>query len=78
MTTDRIDSERELIEFIENLKMANIKIPENVTLEIDSYDLQNCINYSYMWEYTLPFTSNRNVDRFKYMGEKIMFKKKQI
>lgn len=73
MTTDRIDSERELIEFIQKLKMANIEIPENVTLEIDSEHLQDCFND--LWSNTLIFTLNGKIDRFKYMGEKMMFKK---
>lgn len=72
MTTDRIDSERELIEFIQKLKMANIEIPENVTLEIDSEYLQDYfIRRLNAW--TLPFS--KKIDRFKYMGEKMMFKK---
>ena len=35
-TTKRIDSEFELSEFLLKLQVANIEIPSNVTLEIDS------------------------------------------
>ena len=35
-TTSRIDSEDELSMFLHQLAIANIEIPSNVTLEIDS------------------------------------------
>lgn len=73
MTTDRIDSERELIEFIQKLKMSNIEIPENVTLEIDSQHLQDYFNS--LWTNTLLFELKSNITRFKYMGENMVFKK---
>ena len=36
-TTSRVDSEDELSMFLHKLQMANIEIPSNVTLEIDSH-----------------------------------------
>jgi hypothetical protein len=70
-TTNRIDSELELYNFINKLHMACIEIPCNVTLEIDSYIFQsefNLLGQTWMPETLLP------IKRFKYRGEKITFK----
>lgn len=68
----RIDSQFELIKFIQDLRNNNINIPENVTLEIDSKYLKNeiILEANNLWNIPLDV----NVKRFNYMGEKITFK----
>lgn len=72
-TTSRIDSERELQEFLFKLQIADIEIPSNVTLEIDSPIFKSsAVNFLKSW---LP-GDIASVDRFKYRGQNIMFKSK--
>jgi hypothetical protein len=69
-TTNRIDSEYELSQFLDRLQMANIEIPSNVTLEIDSPIFESELKkIAQTWipgeiEPTKPI---------KYRGEKITF-----
>lgn len=75
-TTSRIDSEAELAKFIHKLMMADIKIPSNVTLEIDSPTLKSVLKNNFFKTHRLD-TSNIedvNITRCTYMGEKISFK----
>jgi hypothetical protein len=70
-TTKRIDSELELHNFLNELQMAHIEIPSNVTLEIDSPIFKSefkKLAQTWMPLETLP------IKRFKYRGEKITFK----
>lgn len=68
-TTSRIDSEAELAKFIHKLMMADIEIPSNVSLEIDSIDLK----YE-MQNTTAKWIPKFEVKSFTYMGQKITFK----
>jgi len=70
-TTKRIDSELELHNFLNELQMAHIEIPSNVTLEINSNIFESefkKLAQTWMPEEILP------LKRFKYRGEKITFK----
>lgn len=68
-TTSRIDSETELAKFLHKLMMADIEIPSNITLEIDSPILKREIEKtSRQW---LP---EFELKKITYMGEKITFK----
>lgn len=67
--TNRIDSEKELAEFIHKLMMADIEIPSNVSLEIDSIDLK----YE-MQNTTSKWIPKFELKKFEYMGQKITFK----
>lgn len=73
--TARIDNQLELIKFICDLKSNNIKIPENVTLEIDSEYLKKeiILEANSLWNISLT----QNLKRFEYMGEKITFKQQE-
>jgi hypothetical protein len=72
-TTSRIDSEYELNVFLLKLQMANIEIPSNITLEIDSPIFESELNkLAQTW---IP-GEIKPVNRFKYKGEKIVFKTK--
>ena len=70
-TTSRIDSEVELSIFLHQLAMANIEIPSNVTLEIDSPILKS--EFSKLAQTWIP-GEIEPMKRFKYKGEKITFK----
>ena len=70
-TTNRIDSEDELSMFLHQLAMANIEIPSNVTLEIDSPIFKSEFN-------KLPQTwfpeEIEPLQWCKYKGQRITFK----
>ena len=70
-TTSRIDSEYELAQFLDKLQMANIEIPSNVTLEIDSPIFKSEFN-------KLPQTwfpeEIEPLQWCKYKGQRITFK----
>ena len=70
-TRNRIDSEYELDVFLYQLRVANIEIPSNMTLEIDSPILKSEFN-------KLPQTwmpgELEPMKLIKYKGEKITFK----
>lgn len=68
-TTSRIDSETELSKFLHKLMMADIEIPSNVTLEIDSPILKSEIENT-----TAKWLPEFEVKRIIYMGKKITFK----
>jgi len=68
-TTSRIDSETELVKFIHKLRMADIEIPSNVTLEIDSPILKSDIENT-----TAKWIPQFEVKRIIYMGQNITFK----
>jgi hypothetical protein len=69
--TDRIDSELELLNFIHKLRSANIEIPFNLTLEIDSPILKSEFNkLAQTW---MP-GEIEPMKLIKYKGEKITFK----
>jgi len=68
-TTGRIDSETELVKFIQKLRMSGIEIPSNVTLEIDSPILKSEIENT-----TAKWIPQFEVKRIIYMGENITFK----
>jgi hypothetical protein len=70
-TTKRIDSELELYNFINDLQIAGIEIPNNVTLEINSPILESELKkIAQTWIPGEIFP----MKRFKYRGEKISFK----
>lgn len=70
-TTSRIDSEYELSIFLHQLAMANIEMPSNVTLEIDSPILKSEFNkLAQTW---MP-GEIEPMKLIKYKGEKITFK----
>ncbi|GAG65194.1 unnamed protein product [marine sediment metagenome] len=66
----RIDSLKELNYFLTELKAFNIKLPENVTIEIDSPILRDAINA----EAKQMIGSNIEFKRGEYYGVKITFK----
>jgi hypothetical protein len=70
-TTKRIDSELELHNFLNELQMAHIEIPSNVTLEIDSPIFKSEFN-------KLPQTwfpeEIEPLQWCKYKGQRITFK----
>ena len=70
-TTDRIDSELGLLNFIHKLRSANIEIPSNVTLEIDSPIFKSEFNkLAQTW-----FPGKREpLTRCKFKGQRITFK----
>jgi hypothetical protein len=71
-TTKRIDSGHELSIFLYELMAANIEIPSNITLEIDSPSFESEIN-----EMAQNFISEEKsipMKRFEYMGNKVVFK----
>lgn len=70
-TTDKIDSELELLNFIHKLRSACIEIPSNVTLEIDSPIFKS--ELSKLAQTWIP-GETEPIKRFKYQGEKITFK----
>lgn len=74
--TNRIDSEFELMKFIQKLMMANIDIPSNVSLEIDSNTLKSEITNEFFKAHGIdtPNVDSVDVTRFTYMGQKITFK----
>ena len=74
--TNRIDSEAELAKFLHKLMMANIEIPINVTLEIESNTLEKVLTNSFLNAYGVNIDNIESVSikRLTYMGEKITFK----
>lgn len=74
--TNRIDSEKELAEFIHKLMMAGIEIPSNVTLEIESPTLENEIKNNFFNAHGIDTSGVERVEiqRVTYMGQKITFK----
>lgn len=74
--TNRIDSEKELAEFIHKLMMVGIEIPSNVTLEIESNILEKVMMNNFFNAYGIDIDNIESVKltRFTYMGEKITFK----
>lgn len=74
--TNRIDSEEELAKFIHKLMMANIDIPSNVTLEIESNTLENVIKNNFFNAHGIDTSGVERVEikRLTYMGQKITFK----
>ena len=71
MTTKRIDSELELHNFITQLQITGIEIPNNVTLEIDSPIFES--EFKKLAQIWIP-GQILPMKRFKYRGEKITFK----
>lgn len=76
----RVDSESELIKFINQLKSAEIVIPENLTFEFDSQELQIFFN-ELANHYLQPpfdgvniFSPDNNITEFIYFGHKIKLK----
>jgi hypothetical protein len=70
-STDRIDSELELYNFLNKLRSAYIEIPSNVTLEIDSPIFKSEFNkFAQTW---IP-GEIEPMTRFRYQGEQITFK----
>jgi hypothetical protein len=70
-TTKRIDSEDELSIFLHQLAMANIEIPSNVTLEIDSPHFKSEFNkLAQTW---LP-GEREPLTWCKFKGQRIAFK----
>lgn len=76
MKATRIDSQRELIEFIHALKEHNIEIPENVTLEIDSKFLKEELELmvNSFWGFKIV----SGLHRFKYMDQEVVFKHEEL
>ncbi len=72
-TTSRIDSERELREFLFKLQAANIEIPLNVTLEIDSPIFES--EFKKLPQTWLP-GEIEPIKWFKYQGQRVTFKSK--
>lgn len=74
--TNRIDSEFELMRFIQKLMMADIDIPSNVSLEIDSNTLKSEITNNFFKVHRIDTSNVDNVDvtRFTYIGQKVTFK----
>ena len=70
-TTSRVDSEYELSMFLHKLQMANIEIPSNVTLEIDSHIFES--EFKRLAQTWAP-GEIEPMKRFKYRGEKVTFK----
>lgn len=70
-STDRIDSEYELDVFLYQLRVANIEIPSNMTLEIDSPIFKSEFN---KWAQTWMPGEIEPMKLIKYKGEKITFK----
>ena len=74
--TNRIDSEKELAEFIHKLMMVGIEIPSNVTLEIESNTLEKVMMNNFFNAHGIDIDNIESVKltRFTYMGKKITFK----
>lgn len=70
-TTSRIDSEYELTQFLDKLQMANIEIPSNVTLEIDSHIFES--EFKKLAQTWVP-GEIEPIKWFKYKGQRITFK----
>ena len=75
-TQARIDSQTELIRFIDRLTVAGIEIPRNLTLEIESSHLQEELTEAFLQIHSIDASSVESValKRFEFMGEKIAFK----
>ena len=71
-TTSRIDSGHELSIFLYKLMAANIEMPSNITLEIDSPSFESEINE--MVQNFLLGEKSISMKRFEYMGNKVTFK----
>lgn len=73
-TTKRIDSELELSIFLHQLAAANIEIPSNMTLEIDSPIFKSDLNkLAQTW-----FPGEREPLQWcKYKGQRIAFKSEE-
>lgn len=77
----RVDSESALIKFINQLDSAGIDIPENLTFEFDSQELQIFFNELANHYLQPPFDGNvnifspdNNIKEFIYFGHKIKLK----
>jgi hypothetical protein len=75
MTTKRIDSQIELIDFIHLLQKNFIEIPQNVTLQIDSKYLEADIFNSLQEIYNLSIPEKLN--DFTFMGQKVSLKQQE-
>jgi hypothetical protein len=75
-TQARIDSQTELVRFIDRLVVAGIEIPKNVTLEIESIHLQKELTEAFLQMHSIDSSNVESVTlkRFEFMGEKISFK----
>ena len=71
-TTKRIDSGHELSIFLYELMAANIEIPSNITLEIDSPLFESEMNE--IAQNLSPEGESISMKRFEYMGNKVTFK----
>lgn len=76
----RVDSESALIKFINQLTSAGIDIPENLTFEFDSQELQIFFN-ELANHYLQPpfdgvniFSPDNNITEFIYFGHKMKLK----
>jgi hypothetical protein len=76
MTTKRIDSQKELIEFIHLLKENFIEIPQNVTLQIDSKYLEADILDSARRIWNIPIDDK--LKEFIFMGQKVSLKQQEL
>jgi len=76
----RVDSESALIKFINQLKSAGIDIPENLTFEFDSQELQFFFNelgnhhLQPLFGGVNIFSPDNNVTEFIYFGHKMKLK----
>lgn len=75
-TQARIDSQTELVRFIDRLAVAGIEIPRNLTLEIESSHLQEELTEIFLQMHSIDASNVESVTlkRFEFMGEKIAFK----
>ena len=75
-TQARIDSQTELVRFIDRLVVAGIEIPKNVTLEIESIHLQKELTEAFLQMHSIDSSNVESVTlkRFEFMVEKISFK----
>ena len=73
----RVDSESALIKFINQLDSAGIDIPENLTFEFDSQELQfffNELANNYLFDGVNIFSPDNNITEFIYFGHKMKLK----
>ena len=73
----RVDSESALIKFINQLDSAGIDIPENLTFEFDSQELQfffNELANHYLFDGMNIFSPDNNITEFIYFGHKMKLK----
>jgi hypothetical protein len=76
MTIKRIDSQRELMEFIHLLQDNFIEIPQNVTLQIDSNYLEADILDSARRIWNIPIDDK--LKEFSFMGQKVSLKQQEL